>query len=319
MIDVCAMGELLIDFAVKGQNEYGYPIFEGNPGGAPCNFLAALRRYGAASGFIGKVGKDAFGDMLIKTLKEAGIDVRGVVRTDKAFTTLAFVTFEEGGERRFSFSRKPGADTMLCYEECDLKLIDEARVFHFGSLSLTDEPARTTTRKLVEYAESRGKLISYDPNLRRPLWEDLEKAREEIRWGLSKADIIKISDEEIEFLFGLSPEEGAERIFSETKARLIFVTMGPRGTYYSNRKDSGYVDCPEVEPVDTTGAGDIFFGSALSRILRAGKSPEELSEKELRQAALFGTAAASLSTEHMGGIYSIRDMGEVLSRMERES
>ncbi|HIU87571.1 MAG TPA: carbohydrate kinase [Candidatus Avilachnospira avistercoris] len=315
MLDVCAVGELLIDFATVGTNENGYPELSANPGGAPCNFLAALTKYGFKTAFIGKVGEDVFGDLLIGTLKDIGIDTKGIVRTKDAFTTLAFVTFDNNGERKFGFARKPGADTCLCFEDCDLSLVDEAKVFHFGTLSLTHEPARTATRKLISYAKSKGKLITFDPNLRKPLWDSMDDAKREIAWGLSAADIIKISDEEIDFLWGLSPMEGAHRILEENAAKLVFVTMGAEGAFYSNRIHEGFVPIPKVHPIDTTGAGDIFCGSALSRILKLSKSPEELTDEELRFITEFGSTAASLSTEHMGGIYSIRDEDEVLSRI----
>ena len=315
MIDMCAMGELLIDLAATGTNEYGYPELSANPGGAPCNLLAALSRYGSSTAFIGKVGRDPFGELLTATLQELGIETRGIVSTDEAFTTLAFVTFDKNGERRFGFARKPGADICLSFDECDLSLVDEAGCFHFGTLSLTDEPIRTTTRRLVEYARQRGKLITFDPNLRRPLWDSMDRAAEEIKWGLSQADVIKISDEEVDFLWDISPEEGANRILGEYGASLVFVTMGAKGVFYSNGRNKGFVQAPKVKPLDTTGAGDIFFGSALSRFFRLAKAPGELVQEELYHIAEFGVTAASLSTEHRGGIYSIRDESEVLSRM----
>ena len=215
MIDVTALGELLIDFTCLSTDETGYPTMAAHPGGAPANFLAALAGFGAKTALLGKVGADAFGKLLVKTLEQAGIETRGLVQSSDVFTTLAFVTLNESGDREFSFARKPGADTRLTFDELDLGLIDGARVFHFGSLSLTDEPARTTTRRAVAYARERGKLVTYDPNLRKPLWKDLAEAREQLLWGLGQADVVKISDEEVEFLFGLSPEEGAERILDE--------------------------------------------------------------------------------------------------------
>lgn len=192
MIDVVALGELLIDFSCIGTGADGYPTMEAHPGGAPANFLAALSKFGARTALMGKVGKDAFGKLLAGTLKSAGIDDRGLVVSDNVFTTLAFVTLDAQGDRSFSFSRKPGADTQLRFDELQLSLIDEARVFHFGTLSLTDEPARSTTRQAVAYARSRGKLITYDPNLRKPLWADLEDAKEQLIWGLGQADVVKI-------------------------------------------------------------------------------------------------------------------------------
>ena len=215
MLDVVALGELLIDFAAKSKDPDGYPTMAANPGGAPGNFLAALNVYGKKTAFLGKVGDDAFGQLLLGTLQRAGIDTRGVLADPDYFTTLAFVTFNDAGDRSFSFARKPGADTQLRWEEVHKDLIDEARVFHFGTLSLTDEPARTATRKAVAYAKETGKLISCDPNLRVPLWRSKEEAREQMLWSLQQADLVKISDNEVSFLWACSPEEGAEKLLRE--------------------------------------------------------------------------------------------------------
>ena len=194
---------------------------------------------------MGKAGTDTFGNLLLGTLKNAGIETRGLVQTDDVFTTLAFVTFDEAGDRKFAFSRKPGADTCISYEELDLSLIDEAKVFHFGTLSLTDEPARSATQKAVAYAKSKGKLITYDPNLRKPLWKDMETAKEQLLWGLKQADVVKISDEEVEFLFGFTPEEGADKLLNEFGVSLAMVTLGPSGAYLKNKNCSTYMKCPQ--------------------------------------------------------------------------
>lgn len=315
MYDVVALGELLIDFAAQSTDPDGYPTMAAHPGGAPGNFLAALNRYGAKTAFLGKVGDDAFGALLCGTLERAGIETRGILRDPTVFTTLAFVTFDGHGERSFSFARKPGADTQLRFEELDLSLIDQARVFHFGTLSLTGEPARTATRKAVAYARERGKTITYDPNLRLPLWASEEEAREQILWGLHQADIVKISGEELEFLWGCGPEEGARRLLDECGVRLAMVTMGAGGCLLRNAGASCRVSCPKVTPVDTTGAGDIFGGSAVCRLLEMGKAPEDLSEEELTQTARFAVTAASLSTQRPGGIPSIPSRDEVAARM----
>ncbi len=305
MNDVTAIGELLIDFSTVGLNENGYPRMQANAGGAPCNYLAALAKYGARTAFIGKVGSDAFGRMLRGTLEEAGVDTRGLVRTEESFTTLAFVTLDANGERSFSFARKPGADTQLRYEEIDLRLVDESTVLHFGSLSLTDEPARSATKRLVAYARDRGKLISYDPNYREPLWPDEASAREEILWGLRQADVVKISEEELAFLFQCQAEEGAALLIDEYGASLVMVTMGSRGCLIQNRRAACHVPAPAVKPVDTTGAGDIFGGSAMKKLLEIGEAPSALDVHALAEVALFASCAASLSTEHPGGIPSI--------------
>ena len=316
MIDVTALGELLIDFTYLSTDETGYPTMAAHPGGAPANFLAALAGFGAKTALLGKVGADAFGKLLVKTLEQAGIETRGLVQSSGVFTTLAFVTLDESGDREFSFARKPGADTRLTFDELDLGLIDGARVFHFGSLSLTDEPARTTTRRAVAYARERGKLVTYDPNLRKPLWKDLAEAREQLLWGLGQADVVKISDEEVEFLFGLSPEEGAERILDEYGAKLVFVTCGAEGCAYRNRNASGRVPgLSGLTVTDTTSAGDIFGGSAVWALLQTGKAPEGLGRGELERITAFACASAGLSTTRAGGISSLFSLEEIKARM----
>ena len=311
-MDVVALGELLIDFATVSTDGSGYPTMAAHPGGAPANFLAALTKYGFGTALLGKVGTDTFGNLLIGTLKEAGIETKGLVQTDDVFTTLAFVTFDASGDRKFAFSRKPGADTCISFEELDLSLIDEAKVFHFGTLSLTDEPARTATQKAVAYAKSKGKLITYDPNLRKPLWNSLETAKEQLLWGLKQADVVKISDEEVEFLFDCTPEEGADKFLSEFGVSLAMVTLGPSGAYLKNKNGSTYVQCPKVNPVDTTGAGDIFGGSAVTQLLKIGVAPEELTVEQMYAVGSFASTAASLSTEKSGGIPSIPEYEDVL-------
>ena len=314
-MDVIAMGEVLIDFAMRGADENGYPLMQANPGGAPGNYLAALAKFGFQTGFIGKVGNDSFGHMLKRSLSEIGIDTSGLLMTDQVFTTLAFVTFDEHGDRSFSFARKPGADTNLKFDECDLDLIRQTKVFHFGTLSLTDEPAKTTTQKLVVYAKEQGKLISFDPNLRLPLWESDETAKESILWGLGQADVVKISDEEVSFLWGISPEEGAQKILNEYGVGLVFVTLGPDGCHFANQNGCGMVAAPSVNPVDTTGAGDIFGGSAMSGILKTGKKPEDLSIDEMEEIVRFASIAASLSTEKPGGMGSVPTQDEIQKLM----
>ena len=311
MIDVVALGELVIDFAPVGTDKSGYPTLAAKPGGAPCNYLAALTAYGASTAFIGKVGTDTFGKLLIGTLKDAGIETKGIIQDSSVFTTLAFVTLDSGGNREFSFSRKPGADTCLCFDEVNLNLIDEAKVFHFGTLSLTNNPAREATHKTVEYAKKQNKLITFDPNLRRTLWENLSDAKEQILWGLSRADIVKISDEEVEFLWGCSSEEAGSKLIYEFNVRLAMLTLGPNGCVILNKNAAAKAVCPPVKVVDTTGAGDIFGGSAVSRFLKYGKAPEELTQPELLGIAEFATVAASLSTQTPGGIPSIPSLEEV--------
>lgn len=318
MIDVVALGELLIDFTCQGVDESGYPTMAAHPGGAPANFLAALARFGAKTAMIGKVGEDAFGKLLLGTLKKSGIDTRGMVASKDVFTTLAFVTLDENGDRTFSFARKPGADTCISYEELDLRLIDEAKVFHFGTLSLTHEPARTATKKAVAYAKEKGKLVTFDPNLRKPLWDDLEEARAQMLWGLKQADVVKISDEEVEFLFDSDPKAGADHIIKEYGVKLVFVTCGPDGCFFQNQNCSGQAPgLQEIHTVDTTGAGDIFGGSALWKLLQMGKSPEELNEYQLRDVTEFACVSAGLSTTRHGGISSVPSPEQVWDALQK--
>ena len=316
MFDVTALGELLIDFAPKSVDEAGYPTLAANPGGAPGNFLAALNKYDCSVAMIGKVGDDMFGRLLLDTLKAAGIETKGLIATDDVFTTLAFVTFDEHGDREFSFSRKPGADTCISFDELDLSLIDQAKVFHFGTLSLTDEPAAEATRKAVAYAKAAGKLITYDPNLRKPLWKSMETAKEQLIWGLSQADVVKISDEEVEFLFGLGVREGAQYILDNFGVKLVFVTCGADGCWFQNAKAQGHVpSLSGIKVIDTTGAGDIFGGSAVWKLLQAGKAPQELEEAQLRDIVRFACTSAGLSTTRSGGISSVPDYQTVLENL----
>lgn len=312
-MDVIALGELLIDFATQNVDEDGYPTMAAHPGGAPANFLAALTKFGAKTAMLGKVGSDTFGKLLLGTLQKAGIETKGMVVTDDVFTTLAFVTFDAYGDREFAFSRKPGADTCLSFDEIDLTLIEEAKVFHFGTLSLTDEPARSATYKCVEYAKKAGKLITYDPNLRKPLWSDLEEAKRQLLWGLSQADVVKISDEEVEFLFGLNAVEGARHILEHYGVELVFVTCGANGCVFKNEIAEGHVpSLKNIKVVDTTGAGDIFGGSAVWKLLTYGKRPKELNETELTDIVTFACTSAGLSTTKPGGISSVPDYENVI-------
>ena len=310
-MDLYSIGEMLIDF-IPG----GVPgSYLRNAGGAPANVLVALEKLGHKTAFLGKVGCDMHGEFLRSTLEEQGIDTTGLVSDPDAFTTLAFVALSPDGEREFSFARKPGADTQLTFDELDLSLIDETRVFHFGTLSLTDEPARTTTYRAVEYAKTHGKLVTYDPNLRKPLWRSLDEAKEQMLWGLRQADVVKISDEEVQFLWGCSPEQGAERVLA-LGAKLVMVTLGPKGCFLKNAQAEYRCGCPQVRTVDTTGAGDIFGGSAVSRFLELGKTPEQLTPEDLAYMARYASAAASLSTEKSGAIPSIPAKEAVLQKMQ---
>ena len=315
-MDVVALGELLIDFTCVSKDSDGYPTMAAHPGGAPANFLAALAKFGAKTALLGKVGDDALGRLLVQTLNSADIESKGIIVAADVFTTLAFVTLDETGDREFSFARKPGADTCITFEELDLSLIDEAKVFHFGTLSLTDEPARTTTQKAVAYAKEKGKMITYDPNLRKPLWKSMEEAKAQILWGLGQADVVKISDEEVEFLFGLGVQEGAQYILANYGVKLVFVTCGADGCFFQNAVAKGHVpSLSGIQVMDTTGAGDIFGGSAVWKILQYNKAPETLTESELMDIVSFACTSAGLSTTKAGGISSVPDLETVLLRM----
>ncbi len=316
MYDVVALGELLIDFTCVSTDGDGYPTMAAHPGGAPANFLAAVAKFGSKAAMIGKVGTDTFGKLLLGTLESAGIATEAMVADENVFTTLAFVTLDETGDREFAFARKPGADTCLAFDQIDLSVIDRTKVLHYGTLSLTDEPARSATYSVVEYAKKAGKLITFDPNLRKPLWKDLEEAKRQILWGLSHADVVKISDEEVEFLFGLAPEEGADYILKNFGVKLVFVTCGAQGCFFANASAKGFApSLKNIKVVDTTGAGDIFGGSAVWKLLQLGKAPETLTEAELLEITTFACTSAGLSTTKPGGISSVAEYDEIIGRM----
>lgn len=317
MYDAVAMGELLIDFTCASVDAEGYPTMSAHPGGAPANFLAALSKFGAKTAMLGKVGNDAFGRLLKNTLGSVGIDARGLGVDEDYFTTLAFVTLDAHGDREFSFARKPGADTQLTAAELDYTLIDSARLFHFGTLSLTAEPTRAATLAAVAYAKEHGKLISFDPNLRRPLWADLAEAKRWMLWGLEQADIVKISDEEVGFLFDVDKEHAAEYIVGRFDVKLCFVTCGAEGSYYATAAQHGHTPALSgLQIVDTTGAGDIFGGSAAYALLKTDTTPEKLSAAQLFEITAFATAAAGLSTQKHGGISSVPDYMRVTECMK---
>ena len=317
MFDVVALGELLIDFTHIDTSHDGYPVLAAHPGGAPCNLLAAVAKFGKKSALLGKVGNDQFGQMLRETLHGLNINTQGLISDNNAFTTLAFVTLDGNGERTFSFARKPGADMQIRPDELDLSVIKQSRIFHFGSLSLTHEPARSATQAAVSYAKSLGKLISFDPNLRPPLWDSPDTAKEQIFWGLKQADIVKISAEEVEFICELDPKSGSQWIIEECGAKLVFVTCGAEGCWYRNKFCYGHTPAPRgLKIIDTTGAGDIFGGAGLWKLIDLAKKPECLSEAELVELTRFACTAASLSTTKAGGISSVPDYDEVCALLQ---
>ena len=300
--DVTALGELLIDFTENGTSAQGNPLLEANPGGAPCNVLAMLEKLGKKTAFIGKVGKDMFGEQLKTAVEEVGIDTRNLVMDEEVHTTLAFVHTYPDGDRDFSFYRNPGADMMLKKEEVDEDLIRGAKIFHFGTLSSTHEGVREATRYAIDVAKEAGCIVSFDPNLRPPLWKSLDEAKAEIEYGLSKCDILKISDNEVEFLFGTTDyDEGARLIREKYQIPLVLITLGKDGSraYYKDLRVEvpGFV---QEHTIETTGAGGTFCANSLNYILEHGM--EELAEENLKELLTFANAAASLITTRKGAL-----------------
>ena len=300
--DVVALGELLIDFTENGLSGQGNPLLEANPGGAPCNVLAMLNKLGKKTAFIGKVGNDQFGKMLKEVVEESGTDVSALAMDDQVHTTLAFVHTFPDGDREFSFYRNPGADMMLTKEEVDPELIKKARIFHFGTLSSTHAGVREATRYAIDVAKENGLLVSFDPNLREPLWESLDQAKEEILYGMSKCDILKISDNEMEFMTGTTDyNKGVEMLREQFDIPLICVTLGKEGSraFY---KDMIVEAAPFVreDTIETTGAGDTFEACTLNYILEHGL--EDLTEENLKEMLTFANAGASIITTRKGAL-----------------
>ena len=314
--DVVALGELLIDFAPAGHSEQGNQFFEACPGGAPCNVLAMLNKLGKKTAFIGKVGKDQFGKLLKETIDEIGIDSKGLLLDEKVNTTLAFVHTFPNGDRDFSFYRNPGADMMLTEDEVDYDMIRQAKVFHLGTLSMTDEPVRTATKKALEAAKEAGCLISFDPNLRPPLWKSLDTAKEMMEYGFGFCDILKISDNEIQFVSGKEDyEEGIQYLIDKYNIPLIFLTMGKDGSraYYKGKR----VDAEgfPVKTIETTGAGDTFCGCSISSVLDYGL--DHLTEDTLKEIITFANAAAAIVTTKKGAIRAMPNPEDVKVLMNK--
>ena len=315
--DVIALGELLIDFTENGASAQGNPLLEANPGGAPCNVLAMLQKLGKRTAFVGKVGRDMFGAQLREAAEGAGICMDYLLEDTHVHTTLAFVKTFPNGDRDFSFYRDPGADMMLRSDELPLEAIKKARIFHFGTLSMTHPDVRFATRKAVTVAKEAGALISFDPNLRPPLWYDLEEAREQIAWGLSRCDILKIADNELEFMTGETDlDKGAAILRAQyPNIQVLNVTAGAEGScsYY----EGGKVFVPSFRlggTIETTGAGDTFCACVLNYVLEHGT---KLDAGQRRQMLRFANAAAYLVTTRKGAIRSMPEreqVEEVLSR-----
>ena len=315
MYEITALGESLIDFTPSGTSEAGMRIFEQNPGGAPANALAVFAKFGEKAAFIGKVGNDMHGLFLKETMEKAGIDTKGMIISDKVFTTLAFVSLNEQGEREFSFARKPGADTCLMEQEVNVDIINDSKILHIGSLSLTDEPCRSATFYALQQAKDAGKIISYDPNYRALLWESVESAIAGMRSPLDYVDVMKISDEETKFLTDIEdPEEAAKALLAKGVS-LVAVTLGKDGAYVCTKEGGAVVPGFESKVVDTTGAGDSFWGGFLYQLAKSGKRPEEVTLEEAKTFARFGNAVASLCVEKRGGIPAMPTMEQVTERL----
>ena len=310
--DVTALGELLIDFTENGISEQGNPILEANPGGAPCYVLSMLVKLGHKGAFIGKIGADMFGDQLACAIREVGIDTTGLKIDEQVHTTLAFVHTLEGGEREFSFYRNPGADMMLSEHDLDETLIKDSKFFHFGSLSMTDEVCRQATRKAIEIAEQSGALLSYDPNLREPLWKSLEDAKEQIFYGMEHCNVLKISDNEIQWLTGKEDyDAGILLLMERYHIPLILLSMGKNGSRaYTNRFRVEKPAFVTEDTIETTGAGDVFCACILHYILEHGW--HEYNEKELGEMLEFANAAASIITTRKGALRVMPKLEEIL-------
>ena len=309
--DVTALGELLIDFTESGMSPQGNPLLEVNPGGAPCNVLAMLQNLDHKTAFLGKVGQDTFGDLLTDAITACGIEIRGLLRDRHVHTTLAYVHTLPGGDREFSFYRKPGADILLTAEELDEGLLTGCRIFHFGTLSLTDEPCRTATQVAVHTAKEAGAILSFDPNLREPLWDDLGEAKRQIEWGLARCDILKISDNEVLFMTGERDfEKGAAMLLDRfPNIRLLNITAGPDGShcFYGGR----HVSAPgvRVRTIETTGAGDTFCACVLHDVLQNGL--DDRTDDSLVAMLRFANAAAAIVTTRKGALRVMPTLSEI--------
>lgn len=308
--DICALGELLIDFTENGTSIQGNPIMEANPGGAPCNVLAMAAKLNRKTVFIGKVGDDIFGRQLRKDIIAAGIDDTGLVTDKYVNTTLAFVHTYDGGEREFSFYRNPGADMMLCESDIKTKLIESSRIFHFGSLSMTSECCESATKKAIEIAKKSGAIVSFDPNLRESLWDSLDTAKEKIRYGLSQCDILKISDNEIQWFTGEENFDDAVKILqNEFHIPLIFLSLGKDGSRAYSSGSYAQENVFDVKSIEKTGAGDTFFGCVLSKLLEYDM--KNLSDSQLSEILRFANAAASVITTRKGALKVMPEKNEI--------
>ena len=313
--DVVALGELLIDFTENGTSSQGNPVYEANPGGAPCNVLSMLTKLGKKTAFIGKVGTDIFGNRLKATLNEVGIDTSNLVMDEEIRTTLAFVETFPDGDRDFSFYRNPGADMMLRADEVNTELLRDTKLFHFGTLSMTHDEVRNATKMAIDTAKEAGAVISFDPNLREPLWKSLEDAREQVAYGLSRCDVLKISDNEIQWFTGEEDyDAGIRRLREQYDIPLIMLSMGKDGSraYY---KDLRVEVAPFLQEntIETTGAGDTFGACCLYHVLKYGL--DSLDEEKLTEMLTFANAAASIITTRKGALRVMPEESEVRGLM----
>lgn len=317
MYDITALGELLIDFTECGLSDNSMRLFEQNPGGAPANVLAAAAKFGHRTAFIGKVGTDMHGLFLKQILINAGIDTTGLLMAEDAFTTLAFVALSPSGERTFSFARKPGADTLLRADEVNDDIVKNSKILHIGSLSLTDEPARSATYHAVSLAKKSGAYISYDPNYRANLWPNAGIAIAQMRAMLTHVDMIKLSDDETELLAGVSDPAEAALLLHRMGITCVTVTLGKRGALVCANGETAAIPGYFVPAVDTTGAGDAFWGGFLHCLLLSGKAPAAITLADAAAFARWGNATAALCIKKRGAIPAMPSADEVSALMER--
>ncbi|MBQ1474965.1 MAG: carbohydrate kinase [Ruminococcus sp.] len=314
MFDILTIGEMLIDLTQTGVSDQGIPVYTAFPGGAPANVAVAAAKLGASTAFIGKVGNDAFGKLLVDTVKNNGVNADGMIVTDTANTTLAVVSLQESGERDFAFYRKGFADTQLSESEIADDTLKNTHILHFGSVSMTEDPSRTATFNSALRAKNMGATITYDPNYRASLWDSLDDALVQMKMPLSIVDILKISDEELPLIADTDdPEEGTKLLSERYGIPLILLTLGAKGAYYRFGDCTGLCEGVKVKVADTNGAGDTFFGAFLSGMARLGKyKPSELSEDEIRELVIFANKAASITTSRSGAIPAMPTLDEVM-------
>lgn len=309
MTDITALGEILIDLTQTGVNEAGVPVFAANPGGAPANLAVAAAKLGASAAFIGKAGNDAFGNYLKATLERNGVDVSAMVMDSEHPTTMAVVSVDDSGERDFSFYRDRTADVMLTGDDIPVQVLQNSAVFHFGSVSLTTEPARSATMLAAKAAKANGAVITYDPNYRPALWADAAEAVERMKEPLPLADILKVSDEELPLLSGTTDCEAGTAILAKEGISLILVTLGPDGVFYRFGEQTGHIPGIKIKVGDTNGAGDTFFGAALSKLSKLKLA--DLTVSELEDILRFANKAAAITTSRRGAIPAMPTLEEV--------